>query len=316
MSIKFSIIVPVYNVEKYIDQCISSILSQTYKEYEVILVNDGSKDSCGVICDNYAQNNERIKALHKENGGLSSARNAGLDVAEGEYVLFLDSDDYWDDSMMLQKIHESICKTNSDIYVFGMKKFFQSTGRYEEREVKKGEITFMANSTKLLMENNLFVACACDKVVRRKLIEENHIRFRLGQMSEDIEWTIKLLLYGQSIEVIHQSFYVYRQENESSITANVKRKNLEDILGVIQQYAEEDNITIRHYIANQYVLWLTTSNRVSTREIKDLLQIARGYWYLLEYNWYPYVKIVNRLKGIGFSGVRMLLKIYRKVRLS
>lgn len=316
MNIKFSIIIPVYNVEKYIDQCISSVLSQTYKEYELILVDDGSKDLSSVICDNYAQNDKRIKIIHKENGGLSSARNAGLDIASGEYVLFLDSDDYWDDPMMLQKIYESICETNSEVYIFGMKKFFKSTGKYEDREIKKGEKTYTISSIKPLMENNLFVACACDKVVRRELIEENHIRFRLGQMSEDIEWNVKLLLYGQSIGVIYQSFYVYRQENESSITANVKRKNMEDILKVIERYAGVDNVTIRHYIANQYVLWLTTSNRVSKGEIKDLLQIARGYWYLLEYNWYPYVKKVNRLKSIGFSGVRTLLKIYRKIRLS
>lgn len=88
MNIKFSIIIPVYNVEKYIDQCISSVLSQTYKEYELILVDDGSKDLSSVICDNYAQNDKRIKIIHKENGGLSSARNAGLDIASGEYVLF------------------------------------------------------------------------------------------------------------------------------------------------------------------------------------------------------------------------------------
>jgi glycosyltransferase involved in cell wall biosynthesis len=317
MDIKFSIVIPVYNVEKYIKQCVESVLLQTYKEYEMILVNDGSKDLCGIICDNYAQKDERIRVIHKKNGGLSSARNAGLDIATGEYILFLDSDDYWDDPMMLQKIYESICETKCDIYIFGMKKFFQSTGKYEDREIKieKGGKVFSIDSIQPLMENNLLIACACDKVVSRELIEENHIRFRLGQMSEDIEWNVKLLLYGQSIGVIYQSFYVYRQENESSITANIKRKNMEDILEIIERYAETDDIAIRHYIANQYVLWMTTSNRIKNKEIKDLLLIARKYWYLLGYDWYPYVKKVNILKRIGFNGVRVLLKIYRKIKL-
>ena len=88
MDIKFSIVIPVYNVEKYIKQCVESVLLQTYKEYEMILVNDGSKDLCGIICDNYAQKDERVRVIHKKNGGLSSARNAGLDIATGEYILF------------------------------------------------------------------------------------------------------------------------------------------------------------------------------------------------------------------------------------
>lgn len=101
IMVKFSIIIPIYNVERYLETCVNSILTQTYSDYEVILVDDGSPDRCGELCDHYAESDSRVKVVHKVNGGLSSARNAGLDIAMGEYVIFVDSDDYWDDTIGL-----------------------------------------------------------------------------------------------------------------------------------------------------------------------------------------------------------------------
>lgn len=115
MSTKISIIVPVYNVEKYLHECIESILSQTFVEYEVLLVDDGSTDSSGVICDEYAQKDVRIKVLHKKNGGQPSALNYGLDYAQGEYVIFMDSDDYWCDNDILNRLYHKAEQFNLDI---------------------------------------------------------------------------------------------------------------------------------------------------------------------------------------------------------
>ena len=111
-SVKFSIIVPVYKVEKYLERCINSILSQTYRNFELILVDDGSTDNCPRICDEYVKSNNRINVIHKKNGGLSSARNAGIDRSTGEYIIFVDSDDYWNSNHALQKIVEALvlCK--------------------------------------------------------------------------------------------------------------------------------------------------------------------------------------------------------------
>lgn len=121
---KFSIIIPVYKVELYLRQCINSVLNQSYKDFELILVDDGSPDNCPVICDEYASRDIRVKVIHKSNGGLSDARNAGLDIAKGEYVLFLDSDDWWDDVLALEKINLKIKDTDADLIIIGMKKFF------------------------------------------------------------------------------------------------------------------------------------------------------------------------------------------------
>ena len=97
----FSVIIPIYNVEDYLEQCVNSVLNQTYKDLEIILVNDGSKDKCPEMCDDFAKKDERILVLHKKNGGLSSARNFGMDHASGKYILFLDSDDYWSEKEAL-----------------------------------------------------------------------------------------------------------------------------------------------------------------------------------------------------------------------
>ena len=114
-----SIIVPVYNVEKYLHRCVSSILQQTYSKFEVILVDDGSKDASGRICDVFASKDERVRVIHKENGGLSSARNAGLDIANGKYIGFVDSDDYIENDMY-EIMYNALIKNNVDIACVGI----------------------------------------------------------------------------------------------------------------------------------------------------------------------------------------------------
>lgn len=100
---KFSVIIPIYKVEQYLEECVDSVLRQNYSNYEIILVDDGSPDSCPIICDKYAEEFDHIKVIHKKNGGLSDARNVGLDISTGEYVIFLDSDDYWEEKDFLKK---------------------------------------------------------------------------------------------------------------------------------------------------------------------------------------------------------------------
>ena len=129
---KFSIIIPCYKVEQYLHQCVDSVLAQTYEDYEVILVDDGSPDNSPAICDEYGKKTNKVKVIHKPNGGLSDARNAGLDVARGEFVLFLDSDDWWDDKEALRKIDTCIKKSGAEIVGFAcaIEKGFQK-GRNE-----------------------------------------------------------------------------------------------------------------------------------------------------------------------------------------
>lgn len=288
---KFSIIIPCYKVEQYLHQCVDSVLAQTYEDYEVILVDDGSPDNSPAICDEYGKKTDKVKVIHKPNGGLSDARNTGLDMARGEFVLFLDSDDWWDDKEALRKIDTCIKKTGADIIIFGMKKYFSLEKRYGDVRIPK----------------------RCDKVVRRTLIEKDNQRFVKRQLSEDIEWCCKLLLKDSQIDVLEEAFYVYRQQVSTSITANVGTKNINSILDVINRYAKKNAPEpLLHYIANQYVLLITNFMRLGKEDQKPLEAEVKNYWWLINYNWYPYTRMVSKVKFLGYNITKKLLRIYYK----
>ena len=312
---KFSVIIPIYKVEQYLRQCVDSVLAQTYTDVEIILVDDGSPDSCGKICEEYAEADKRIKVIHKPNGGLSDARNAGLDVAEGEFVMFLDSDDWWDDKDALCKIDASIKESEADITIIGMKKYLSRKNRIGDvrTPIKCDKVNSTLHAQEQYMRSNIFVACACDKVVRRTLIEKDNQRFVKRQLSEDIEWCCKLLLKDSQIDVLEEAFYVYRQQVSTSITANVGTKNINSILDVINRYAKKNAPEpLLHYIANQYVLLITNFMRLSKEDQKPLEAEVKEFWWLINYNWYPYTRMVSKVKFLGYNITKKLLRIYYK----
>ncbi|MCT8647817.1 glycosyltransferase, partial [Glaesserella parasuis] len=166
---RFSVIIPVYNVEKYIIQCLNSVVYQSFSDIEVILVNDGSKDSSGTICDEYAKNDTRIKVIHKENGGLSSARNVGLKSAVGEYILFLDSDDFWLTERFLEDIDRVIetSSNNLDMIVFPFSYYLSDNKNIDytfNDIISNGDFR---NDFIRLIENNIYTASACNKCIKR-----------------------------------------------------------------------------------------------------------------------------------------------------
>lgn len=315
----FSIIIPVYKVEKYLNQCVDSVLSQTFKDYEIILVDDGSPDNSPLICDEYSASNSRVKVIHKPNGGLSQSRNEGLNIAKGEYIIFLDSDDYWDNCYCLEKLNSELKNGEIDIIIFGMKKYYQIDDKFGGGRIPKildKDVFSNEEILHMLMQNNEYVSCAWDKVIRRSLIEKNGLRFVEGQLSEDIEWCAKLLLLNPVMRTVPESFYVYRKQNSNSITNNIERRNIEHVCDIVTRYAdigkEKNNVALLNYIANQYVLCMTVSNFVSKNEIKDLLSIMKSKWFLINYHLYPYVDKAYKVKFFGFDIVRILLGTYKK----
>lgn len=320
----FSIIVPVYKVEKYLEQCVESVLAQSYKDYELILVNDGSPDSCPEKCDKYAKKDKRVHVIHKMNEGASAARNCGIEYATGDYVMFLDADDFWDDTDALLKIYQFCLSKNKDVIVINSKKYFQLDKKYSvptNLDLTKYSNCFGdVERIEFLMKNNLFVACAWDKVIKKELIDNFNLRFVMGQVGEDIEWCVKLLIHLKTIEYVNESFYVYRQQNASSVTSNIGVKNISDISQIIVKYAHTStgnsdvDLIIKNYLAQQYVLWITITNLVKESEIQPLVSEMKKYWNLLKYDWYPYVKKVSRVKWLGYRGVKFLLCVYRKIK--
>ncbi|MGN0502455.1 MAG: glycosyltransferase family 2 protein, partial [Ruminococcus sp.] len=172
---KFSVIIPVYNVQKYLDECVDSVLNQTYSNFEIILVDDGSTDRSPRICDCYAKKDDRIKVIHKENGGLSSARNCGIRAMTGDYVLFLDSDDFWDNKKALDSLSKIIYEESADVVCYGYKEFDENTNE-SKNVIFIPEVSFngLSNEDRLqiLLSNGIFTSSAGVKGIKTELFTE------------------------------------------------------------------------------------------------------------------------------------------------
>ena len=215
-----SIIVPVYKIEAYIGQCIESILSQTYKELEIILVDDGSPDNCGKICDEYALMDKRIKVIHKKNGGLSEARNYGLAEAHGEYISFIDGDDYIDKSFY-QMLLEAAEKNNCDIAECHSVNF--EDGKNPQSIYRKGKNCL--TPFEWLTESSVgeFLPCVVwNKIYKKELF--NDVTFPVGRHYEDEATTYKAVYKANRIIRINSALYFYRQR-DGSITQAEKTIN-------------------------------------------------------------------------------------------
>lgn len=206
-----SVIVPVYHVEDYLDDCVRSIVAQSYSNLEIILVDDGSDDSCPQKCDSWAEKDRRIKVIHKTNGGLSDARNTGLDIAQGEYIAFVDSDDFVHKTyieLLLKIIEEREC----DIAICGFQKFLDGTQITEK--LLKNDRKIMTPE-ECYKETDAFYDVAWNKLYKRSVIGD--IRYPYRKLHEDIYTTYKIIFSASSIGVTNDELYYYRQRGNSII---------------------------------------------------------------------------------------------------
>ncbi|WP_240733057.1 glycosyltransferase family 2 protein [Jeotgalibacillus sp. S-D1] len=188
MTPVISIIVPIYKVEKYLSKCLDSILQQTFKKFELILVNDGSPDKCGEICEEYANKDKRVVVINKNNGGLSEARNYGLDLAKGDFIGFVDSDD-WIEPDMYETLYNICIEYGADISCCGV------TKHYHDKEVKNAFYPLTTHSPKealkVMLEGELYNEIVCNKLFKRETIGDT--RFKVGRIYEDTDFTYKII---------------------------------------------------------------------------------------------------------------------------
>lgn len=223
-----TIVVPVYKVEKYLDRCLNSIVNQTYRNLEIILIDDGSPDRCPIICDEWEKKDSRIKVIHKQNAGLGMARNTGIDNATGKYICFFDSDDY----IALDTIEKAYCsikKYNSDIAMFGMYSVNASgeivssdipqTDKdiYYDEEVRKFVLPNMLGSDPRTGKKRGFNMSSSGRMYSMELINNYNWRFvsERQYISEDFYSLLELHQYVQSVSIIHEAFYYYCYNDES-----------------------------------------------------------------------------------------------------
>ena len=305
----FSIIVPVYNVEKYLPQCVDSILRQTYGSFEVILVDDGTKDRSGELCDQYAAQDERIKVIHKKNGGLSSARNAGIREARGKYIIFMDSDDYWSNNTMLEQI-SSYMGEKEELVVWKYCRCDENGSYCNDGEKAAVKEYSLSDDYRTLFGKSILFASACYEAIPRTWFLSHDLFFEEGVVSEDIEWFGRLLACVMRITLFDLIFYVYR-DRQGSISNSITREMVSDIEQHIEKLVFRQQKTLQPwqscYIGEQVANFVIVLSRITSfdNEVQRyesfypfLKQAARGRSRI----------IYTAYKAIGIKATIRLLK--------
>jgi glycosyltransferase involved in cell wall biosynthesis len=300
------------------------VLAQTFTDFEIILVDDGSPDECPQICDEYAAKDSRIAVIHKENGGLSSARNAGMKKAQGKYIIFLDSDDYWSSMTALKEIYNLANSFDYDIISIKHKKYFEKTGEFDTTVDPFSETDFIScqytERLAQLISRQIYDSGPWNKVFKRKLIENSDLFFVEGIIAEDIDWVARLSLAASSIGVIEKVVHVYRKGRPGAATSSWKLKTLVDIKDSImrclsypelEKKSEMFKKAYYSYLAYQYVIWMAGSVVVKDKGTKPLIKEMYNLRWLLEYDLnrkVHLVHMVDRICGVRIS--RLLLGAY------
>lgn len=323
-NMKISIIVPVYNVEKYITQCIESIIAQTYENKEVLLINDGSTDKSELICKEYESKYPYIKLISKKNGGLSDARNVGIFYSTGDYILFLDSDDYWDCNFLHELV--SMAEENNPDYIFFRHKcYYQKSNVVEEIFIncKREDVSGKDGNSCLkyiLDKNNNYGWYACLCMISRSFILDNKLFFETGRNYEDALWTPKVFLNARKVDYYDKAIYVYRLERDGQITSSLSYKNLVDSIYVARHWHEtllncNIDITLRNLIlqniSTRFYVAIWFSGFINSCDKRRLIAYLRENNVLLQYCIGTKKKITKFLcYTVGFRITSLLFKYF------
>ena len=274
MMPQISIIVPCYNVEKYLPQCISSIIGQTYRKLEIILVDDGSPDNCGKICDEFAKKDSRIKVIHKKNGGLSDARNVAIDIATGEWLIFIDSDDYVANSHV-ETLYSLVEKYNVEIAAAQFKE------RQEGTHIKldtNNSIEIKLNkedAIETMFYQNLFETSAWGKIYKRSLFESG-IRYPKGKLYEDLPTTYKLIEESSGVAVTSKqtTYYLIRK-------SSIQGESFSESKNAVLEFGEQ---ILNYFQPSNTKLYNAACCRILSAYFNIFFQIEKGnkweqiYW--------------------------------------
>lgn len=318
----YSIIVPVYNVEKYLEQCLESILSQSFNDYEMILVDDGSTDSSGLICDKYASNYSSIKVIHKQNGGSSDARNTGIDHHSGKYILFIDSDDFIE-SNSLENIHkEAIKHKKLDVMFLGMCQFY-------EKQEKKVSLNVGHDKTELVGKDKSYIlkyiaslpkfpGSAWGILISSEMIRRENLRFIQGITNEDLYWSLELFLIADNFAYCDSKYYNYRVGRVGSITNVFEEDKFVCLLEYVEKYCDLENEfsdEIQKMIAFQFPILLLLYSRLDNDRKKIYKKRIESRKYLMNVRNNKRDALVKYVYScLGLDITAYLLQIYLKVR--
>ena len=344
---KISVIIPVYNVEKYLERCVYSVINQTYKNTEIILVDDGSLDRSGEICDKFAKKDKRIIVVHKRNGGLSSARNAGMDIMSGTYFFFIDSDDYIENKT-LELLYDRALKTDADVVVSNVRMLQKEDKMLPLNRVYRVATAFSFNKSSYSIEDRFntkdryeYFYCpgygnsAWNKLYKAQFIQNINLTFDESlHISEDYVFNIKCFVNNPKIEFVNEYTYNYCNYASTITKSQIvdlteqtiyimeeiyeyfKRKGILDINKDLVAYGVFGSVsqTSRNiYFHSKSKFWNIKNQlkKFKRSEIFDqsLKELARG-WYLRgipRRNWIIYVRLFSFLFGLNFFSLATVL---------
>ncbi|MBR5333049.1 MAG: glycosyltransferase [Muribaculaceae bacterium] len=312
-----SVIVPIYNVEKYVGECVDSIINQSYKNLEIILVDDGSTDRSGEICDDYAQRDNRIKVIHRENGGLSEARNTGLDATRGEYTTFVDSDDLIHQEC-ISTLYNLLVNTQTDISTVSFNHFADGEQVSTKAPLSPVKVYNTGEDAvkSMLYQQGYIDNSPCGKLFKTGLFSSH--RFPKGKLYEDLATIPYVCLKAKKVATTTTPMYHYRSRSSSILGRfSLRRCDVLDITRDLVRYMEQNHLSIvnaarsRQFSANMNILWL-----MSATEIKDDAVEARCWENIKTLRLFslvnPRVRMKNKIGAIiSFIGLKNTMKILK-----
>lgn len=323
---KFSIVVPIYNIAKYLPQCIESVLNQSFVDYELLLVNDGSKDNSLEICESYAKNDERIKVIDKKNGGVSSARNSGLDQALGDYIVFLDGDDFFVEECLLKLDHYSNNRPELDIIACHMDTLIDEVLETNYRLYPE-VLRTIGNHDRLayLVEHKLLKWNVFSNLYKRSFIENHHLRFIEDFVgAEDLDYVFQVYYHNPLIDYCDISICTYRVIREGSITTNFKSHILMKQLQIFKKWfdiyhddkevSEGTRHTLCQFFSSLIVMKASNTYLVNEAYKERVITFLEENRYIMNYPTSFKNKIINKAYDVlGFVNGSKLLHIYHQL---
>ena len=249
---KISIIVPVYKVEQYLNRCMESLVNQTYKNIEIILVDDGSPDNCPQLCEDYAKQDSRIKVIHKENGGLSDARNVALDNITGEYVTFVDSDD-WVETDFIETLYTNARREKADISIIGYTLVWDNGGKKRITQDDEYYVFDTETAIRELLKQRKFSCMVCQKLYKKKIFDA--VRFPVGKLYEDVAVSLPTFLMAEKVVVSGKSRYNYYQRSDSIVNSKFDKRKLY-FLDCCQEIITYSDMHYKKYDIEAHIFYL------------------------------------------------------------
>jgi len=321
----FSIVVPVYKVEDYMRQCVDSLLAQDFDSFEIILVDDGSPDGCPGICDGYARTDSRVKVIHQANGGLSEARNSGIRAASGEYVTFVDSDDFWRGTDVLSGVREIISRYSPDIIVSDFIKYYTDADFYLEPIPSDSRYNGGNKQDTLsyfYYDLGDLKISACQKFVRRDLLLSH--TFTKGLLSEDIDWSLGLYPDVSTLCIYDKPFYCYRQARKGSISNTAAEKSFHCLMTIIDKWEkripalyvrDNEKEIYLGYLAYQLSIAMTIFPNLSKDSRGEALKEMRRHIHLFHHPLnFKTRRVKNLIQLLGIKGSCHALRLFITVR--